>query len=154
MNDDHNPYQVVSRIAAPVARAQQVEEDYESASYGRRLFNYLIDSFVFGIFKVVVVLAIGRASIGRDPLKDIFMTTAVMLIYYVVMEGLFGATIGKFVTGTRVVDEDGKPPGWGTVVVRTLGRCIPFEPFSIFFYGQARTAWHDKLANTRVIRIS
>lgn len=73
--------------------------------------------------------------------------------YYVVMEGLFGFTFGKLVTGTRVVDERGGRPGWRQVLARTLMRFVPFEPLSLFFAEDGKVrGWHDRVAKTWVVR--
>ena len=75
------------------------------------------------------------------------------LLYYVPMEGLFGFTVGKLVTGTRVVNAQGGRPTWGQAFGRTLCRLIPFEPFSLFFSkdGEVR-GWHDSVPKTWVVR--
>ena len=69
------------------------------------------------------------------------------------MEGLFGFTIGKLVTGTRVVDEQGGRPTWRQVLIRTAMRFVPFEPLSAFGEkGSEPRPWHDTVAKTRVVR--
>ena len=73
-----------------------------------------------------------------------------MLIYYVPQEAFWGRTIGKLITGTRVVSEDGGPASFGQVVGRTFARMIPFEPFS--FFGSTASGWHDSLSHTRVVQ--
>ena len=68
------------------------------------------------------------------------------------MEGLFGATVGKWVTRTRVVDERGLPPSWRTAFLRSLARFIPFEPLSLLFAGaDDPRGWHDRMPGTRVV---
>jgi uncharacterized RDD family membrane protein YckC len=53
------------------------------------------------------------------------------------MEASTGKTVGKYVTGTQVLTEDGEQPSVGTIFIRTLCRIIPFEPFSFFGYNSA-----------------
>lgn len=152
MNDEHNPYQVVTRVVEPAAPSRYTPVEYESAGYGRRFLNYLVDSVVAGTIQSVIVVVIAPSSFAYRPFKALLLSAVVVFVYYVLMEGAFGATVGKFMTNTRVVTEDGDPPGFGTALMRTLCRCIPFEVFSIFFSGEDRTAWHDRFANSRVIR--
>ena len=66
------------------------------------------------------------------------------------MEAVFQRTIGKLVTGTRVVTTDGNVPGFGKVLGRSLARVIPFEVLS--FLGAIPIGWHDKLSGTRVVQ--
>src|SRR5665811_1478683 len=44
------------------------------------------------------------------------------ILYFPVLEGVWGRTIGKLVTGTMVVNISGKPPGIWKAVVRTILR--------------------------------
>ena len=63
-----------------------------------------------------------------------------MVGYYVILEASFGWTIGKLVTGTRVVRFDGDKPHFPQILGRTFARFIPFEPFSVLFGGSATAA--------------
>jgi uncharacterized RDD family membrane protein YckC len=59
------------------------------------------------------------------------------LIYYVAQEALWSRTLGKLITGTKVVNEDGSKLTFGRALGRTLCRLIPFEPLS-FLGGSGR----------------
>lgn len=151
MDSTNNPYQ------APVARvAEQESTAIVPAERWRRFVNLLIDyvgflalSFVLGI---VLGLAGGPAAVQKLQGTGIKYLTGIflMLIYYVPLEGMFGRTLGKLVTGTKVVDENGNPPTWGKAFGRTLCRFIPFEAFS-FFKSDAR-GWHDSISRTYVVK--
>lgn len=76
----------------------------------------------------------------------------IVVLYYVPFETGFGRTPAKLITGTKVVSEDGGPPGLGRVLGRTLVRMVPFEVFS-FLGGDGRpVGWHDSWSGTRVVR--
>jgi len=80
-----------------------------------------------------------------------FLGLIVALIYYCCFEVIFGRTVGKFLTGTKVVAEDGMQASAGQIFGRTLCRFIPFEAFS-FFGGAGRpVGWHDSISKTRVV---
>ena len=68
--------------------------------------------------------------------------------YYCFFEGIWGRTPGKFLIGTKVVDEEGDPPSFGQIVGRSACRLIPFEPFSFF----GARGWHDSISHTYVVR--
>ena len=89
-------------------------------------------------------------SIFDQPNRLIDYTLAVItgLIYFSVLEASTGRTIAKYITKTKVVNEKGEKPDFGTALVRSLARFIPFEAFSFLGSG---TGWHDKFSNTRVI---
>ncbi len=69
-------------------------------------------------------------------------------IYFPVSEILFGATPGKFLTESRVVNSKAKSPDSSTIFLRTLCRNIPFNAFS--FLG--KRGWHDSLSETYVVK--
>jgi uncharacterized RDD family membrane protein YckC len=50
-------------------------------------------------------------------------------LYYVLLEGAWGATLGKLALKLRVVDRSGNVPGFGRAIVRTLLRAIEVNPF-------------------------
>lgn len=139
----------------------------EAAGRWRRCFNLVIDYAVLKLFwtLVAVLLLIWHASRGEDPGQAAtryahaspwfvyLYALTTYVAYYLLMEGLFGFTIGKLVTGTRVVDEQGRRPIWRQVLLRTAMRFVPFEPLSAFGEkGSEPRPWHDTVPKTRVVR--
>ncbi|WP_404304645.1 RDD family protein [Neorhodopirellula lusitana] len=135
------------------------------ASQNKRFANYFLD----GIFTYMISFAIGMVfaivMIGQnngEPLSpdqeanmNLLASGLGMLsfaIYYCLMEAFCGATLAKFITGTRVVAEDGSKAGFGKILGRSLARMIPFDPLS-FLFGDTRLGWHDTLSGTRVVDI-
>ena len=62
----------------------------------------------------------GIAYIERIP--DILFGVLLTLVYYLPLEGLTGRTLGKLVTGTRVVNADGMKPTFNQILGRTFSR--------------------------------
>lgn len=132
----------------------------EEASIGKRFANYIIDliffyvfSFLFGMFLGLFLYIIAPSALvvfeEENILINYLFGFIAGMIYYSAFEVLTGRTIGKFITKTKVVDESGNSPDFGTIVVRSLCRFIPFEQFS--FLGDTNTGWHDRLSKTRVV---
>lgn len=152
---DENPYQspVQTGLMEPVATT-----DVVPASTGRRFANLIVDQIVclflaFAITVVQVVLTVTlRTENALTKIPDILVGAVVCLIYYVPQEALWGRTIAKFITGTKVVTTTGAKPTFGQIVGRTFCRMIPFEPFSFLFGGSNPVGWHDNLSNTRVVK--
>jgi uncharacterized RDD family membrane protein YckC len=90
-----------------------------------------------------------QPGFGTSLMTQLVLGTFVWLGYYLLTEGLYGRTLGKLITGTRVVTESGGRPSFGQIYKRTWLRAIPVEAFS--FLG-ARPGWHDRWSKTRVIR--
>ena len=59
--------------------------------------------------------------------------------------------LGKFVTGTMVLMEDGSKPTFKDIFIRSLCRLIPFEAFS--FLGAEGRGWHDSMSDTYVVDV-
>ncbi|WP_203843324.1 RDD family protein [Winogradskya humida] len=97
---------------------------------GRRIVATLIDGLVFSILSAIISKVFGL----NLPTSDVDLTqldvggSGILLVlalaYYLLMEGLLGRTVGKMVTGIRVISEDGGRPGFVSVLVRTLLRLI------------------------------
>jgi uncharacterized RDD family membrane protein YckC len=153
---DENPY---SSPSSPVGDVP-VAHGMVDAGRWRRFFNWVLDYVATMV--CVMVVAFCAALVGGDdtvawlegigPWQERLLSIGIMLVYYIVMEGLFGLTVGKLVTGTRVVDEAGGPPTFRQAVLRSLSRLIPFEPFSLLFSDDGKVrGWHDSLPRTRVV---
>lgn len=71
------------------------------------------------------------------------------LLYFVFMEYKFQKTIGKFITKTKVVMNDGRKPDFNEIFIRTICRLIPLDNFSYLF---TKNGFHDRLSNSTVIK--
>ena len=126
----------------------------ENAQRWRRFVTVLIDTAC--IYVLAIILAIILALISREALSAMEQYAFVIgyglqFLYYLPFEGVWGRTIGKFATGTRVIDVSGSPASFGQVVRRTFIRCIPFEAFS--FLSSRPRGLHDRWSDTRVVLI-
>ncbi|KRB54305.1 RDD family protein [Flavobacterium sp. Root186] len=129
------------------------------ASNGSRFINYILDIVIILvlIFFISLMIAFLANFMGWNDLlywlgnlSDLegqLVFVVISIFYYSLSEGLFGRSIGKFVTGTVVVDENGEKPSFGTIFKRTLCRLIPFDGFS--FLGSR--GWHDSISDTYVV---
>jgi uncharacterized RDD family membrane protein YckC len=127
----------------------------ESVGRGRRFANLLIDYVCFFILSallgVVVVMVWGDAGLAAlERIPDFVLGIVVMCAYYIPLEATWGRTIGKLITGTKVVNEDGRRPSFAKIIGRTFSRFIPFEAFS--FFGADARGWHDTLSKTYVVK--
>jgi uncharacterized RDD family membrane protein YckC len=113
--------------------------------FGVRLVHFLIDyfavAFLFGILD----------SMLEDQSDSVLISLVPWVGYlghFIVGEFFFQKTIGKVLTRSLVVNEYGEAPGFKAVLLRTLIRMLPLEPFSCL--GSER-GWHDRWTNTYVI---
>jgi uncharacterized RDD family membrane protein YckC len=127
---------------------------YEPATVGQRFANYLIDIIVYYIFVIIISFVFGltgalTAESGAGLGLYYLISFSLFFIYYILLEGSKGKTVGKMVTKTKVITEDGAPITFGQAFMRTLCRIVPFEFISAFMGTQM---WHDKWVKTMVVK--
>jgi uncharacterized RDD family membrane protein YckC len=97
----------------------------------------------------------GYGWLVTDPLCLLFL--AGMVVYFVVLEGTTGATVGKWLLKIRVVDTNGDTPGVRRAAVRNLLRVVDALPtFNILgvvliLTSLERARFGDRIAKTRVV---
>ena len=130
-----------------------------TASMGQRFLNLLIDIVAFYVLNIAfdfIFIAVARDSamdylnaIQSSRLFAMLVGSLFLIIYYFVCEKAFrGKTLGKLITGTKAVRDDGTELTVKDAFLRSLSRIVPFE----FFSGFAYAPWHDKWTNTTVIK--
>jgi uncharacterized RDD family membrane protein YckC len=119
-----------------------------------RFANYFIDRVIIILlsFLAGVVIALNGYYATISTLESYLLSYTLIIMYFSLMEGLTGRTVGKFVTGTIVVNENGFKPEFSQIIGRTFCRLIPFEAFS--FLGESHSGWHDTISKTKVIKRS
>lgn len=138
--------------------------EYTEATLTQRFLNYLVDVVLmrYGIswlttyllvkFLMTVSPDLAYDLFGEGPLLFSTYLIAVLnhLVYYTICEKAFrGHTLGKLVTGTRVIRDDGEELTFKDALLRSLCRLVPFEAFSAW---SERGLWHDVWTKTKVIQ--
>jgi uncharacterized RDD family membrane protein YckC len=129
------------------------------ASHGKRLANYFIDQIGCVLFLVIVILAL-RAIGGptsdrmRETLSAPFTGNLLVTFLYSFLMSvqesvLRGKSLGKLITRTRAIQEDGNPMTTEKAFLRNLIRLVPFNPLSAL--GNPARPWHDRWSHTIVI---
>lgn len=128
------------------------------AEKGARFLNYIIDIVGYYLFIFLFMMLIGilnpdffrQTGDSADASLSAYVIALLsFLVYYTILEGATkGKTLGKLITNTRAVKEDGADITWSDAFKRTLSRIVPFEPFS----GFSDRPWHDKWTNTIVVK--
>ena len=131
---------------------------------GRRILATLVDSVVISILFVVMSALFGRsstaggeASASLEGLPALIFFLLVVL-YYIVLEGYLGQTLGKMLLGIEVVREETEAvPGIGAAAIRTLLRLVDgFFFYLVAFIAVLASAKNQRLgdmaARTLVVR--
>jgi len=138
-----------------------------------RFLAYAIDQIIIYLISflllLIAALAVGMhyspaevrgylEQLGNFVTFPYFFTLICLnMIYNTYFIGASGQTIGKLVCGLKVVQTSGEPVSYGQAFLRWVGYLVS----SIFFYlgyiwiaiDANRQGWHDKIADTCVIRV-
>jgi len=142
-----------------------------------RLAAYIIDSMILGaLFQLVWshtaasrqwLLPIWPAALTEGTVRQLMQDSQVwanhampffypiFFLYDVLMNGRFGATVGKMAVGARIVVLDGEPIGYWRAALRWVAARVSdlfcFAGYLFIIARQDKRALHDLLAGTRVI---
>ena len=142
-------------------------QDRQYASVGQRFLNYLIDALLMQyslafattwlLVKFLLMVSPETAyqlfGDGRDT-TDVLVASYLIAIvnyifYYTLCEKMFrGYTLGKLITGTRAIKENGDELTLKDAFLRSFSRLVPLEAFSAF----GGHPWHDRWTETMVIK--
>lgn len=131
------------------------------ANKGLRFLNFIIDyvsiilltMLFFGLIAIIIVVIDPESNIiyqleNINPLLDRIITAIFYVLLIFLSEFLTkGRSLGKFITGTKVVMIDGSTPTTKGYFYRSLCRIIPFD--ALTFLGE--NGWHDKISKTTVV---
>lgn len=137
-----------------LAAAESEQVNTEPASAWLRFANMIIDYLAYigliFVFGIIMYLIFGeQVDAIFDNIPEFLFGLPFYLGYYLVMESTTNRTIGKLITGTKVVNEEGYKPTFKQILGRTFSRLIPFEAFT--FLGDP-VGWHDSLPKTYVVK--
>lgn len=146
------------------------QDSFIPATQGQRFLNLVIDAlfmrfvlslatgYVFGYILLGIapdfLAAVAYEIDGGEKTWRFWVLSLLLgyfnyLIYYSICEkGFRGYTLGKLLTGTRAIREDGQELTFKDALLRTLSRIVPFEIFS----GLGERPWHDSWTKTRVVK--
>jgi serine/threonine-protein kinase len=125
----------------------------------RRGRAYLLDGFFLSILAIGLAMLLGDTTVETAAV----LALPLFVIYYTLAHGWRGRTVGKHLTGLRVVRGDGGKLGWGRALWRTLVYIgllfLGVATYGLVFlllYGlpfvdKKRRTLHDFLAGTVVI---
>jgi uncharacterized RDD family membrane protein YckC len=155
-----------SSVPPPSEMPLPVDETGEIASLGKRFFAVILDSVLMMSFYVAIGMWIatkygglttsGFSMEGKPALITMFVTSVIGFLYFWVMEGMFGATLGKKILGIKVTDMSGQVCGMKRSLIRNLLRIIDglfiyLVGFIIALCSKKRQRLGDRIAETIVV---
>jgi uncharacterized RDD family membrane protein YckC len=146
---------------------------------GIRFVATLIDVIIAGILAAFVVLpmqtpgqisvmnvtntaTVPTVSVSPNPLAGLAGTISVLIffVYYFVLEGAYGQTVGKMAVKIKVLRDDGSKISYADAAARNILRPIDLIPFIVPYLLGAILMWSsdtkqrlgDRVAHTVVVK--
>ena len=132
---------------------------------GRRILATIVDGLIFGgLYAVMVILFGSVATVGSAnwnssmPALPTLLYGVIIVLYYILLEGYLGQTVGKMLLWIKVVREDnGEVPGLGGATIRTLLRIVDgissyLVAFITVLISGKNQRFGDMAAHTLVVR--
>lgn len=88
----------------------------------------LVAVFIDHLIAFALMIAVVAVVPERFPVVKAIFFFVIYLAYYVVLEGLWSRTLGKYFQGLIVRKLDGGRCGWKAAVIRSLLRVIEVNP--------------------------
>jgi len=120
------------------------------AGFWRRFLAVLIDSMIFGVLNVsILLIGLPFGNFG------ILLSYIARGLYEVILVGSYGATVGKTVCQIRVVTADGGRVSYGLALGRYFAKILSGVMLGIGFlmaaFDDEKRSLHDRICNTRVV---
>lgn len=138
-------------------------------NWGNRFVAYIIDSIIVGVvaffvgwlltFPLIVdALLQGRWWTWRGVFGLPFSMGVVQVLYFTLIEGGYGASIGKQIMGLKVVDAEGENPSFTKALVRNISKVYWALLLLDIFIGllsrfDPRQKYTDQIAGTKVVSL-
>jgi uncharacterized RDD family membrane protein YckC len=147
---------------AEVADVQKKESKLALASFKRRSYAFLIDfalilAITVAIYYLPQVLSLSAETFLNGGISTVlFITVGFLWLYSTLLEGFNGQSLGKRITGLKVIRIDGKRMSYDHAAVRNFGKILPLLPIDLLV-GRWRIKndvfmrYFDKFAGTTVI---
>ncbi|MGI4844167.1 MAG: RDD family protein [Janthinobacterium lividum] len=140
----------------------QEQAELEYVGFWARFGASLIDGILTAIVTLPILLAIyGMEYLDNETLiagpADFFISYVLPSIVIVLLWSKFAATPGKMAVGAIIVDaRTGGKPSTSQYVIRYIGYFVSAIPLLLGYlwagFDPRKQAWHDKMANTVVVR--
>jgi len=149
---------------------QSTPNQVSAKSFAIRAGAFIIDSVAAGVINFIIslilgiILGVAMISSGQELQRDQFSSSQLLewivsiiiaLLYFVLFEGLYGATPGKLMLGMRVIKEDGSSCDFIAAFLRGVLRLVDGILFGLPAYFTMKPPLFqrmgDKAARTLVV---
>jgi uncharacterized RDD family membrane protein YckC len=127
---------------------------------GRRILALIVDGFIISIPISLLSMLFGTNGPNGGTVSGSLVVISLLItfLYFTLLEGYLGQTVGKMLLGIKVIREDTREvPGLGAATIRTLLRLIDglfayLVGFIAVLSSSKRQRLGDMAAHTLVVR--
>ncbi len=121
---------------------------------GTRVFNFIIDTLIiFGLsFAAYKGWTFYAFYWGIIYFQYYIFFWLIMVLYYLFFEGIFKRSPGKWITMTKVINNNGGKPSFFQILIRTLFRLLLIFDWVAFPFLN-ENALHDFISKTKVVEV-
>ncbi|HMK45385.1 MAG TPA: RDD family protein [Methanocella sp.] len=153
--------QTPDEIAACYAKTYAMS--LHRTGFWRKTAAYAIDliiiTLIFSMIFLPIIILSEIANLMPPASSPVYLLTfiAIPFFYFILLEGYFGTTIGKYVLGLRIVKTDGTMIGFKEAVLRNITTTpwflvIVFDVLiMLLFFSRERQRAFDRVADTTVV---
>jgi uncharacterized RDD family membrane protein YckC len=158
--DEHNYIVNDSEVVTPAGAAPV----YRVAGFWVRVLAFVIDLSVIGCFNGIILGVVFPATAKTSVIYDIIHINNLFLgitgvTYFILMTRYFQQTLGKMITGIKVIQPGDAPLDWSTVIFRELvARAISqmmglYLGYIFCWFNKDKQCMHDMLSDTWVVHV-
>jgi uncharacterized RDD family membrane protein YckC len=131
------------------------------AGFFRRFFALFIDWLLLSLIGDIVLMTYQLGLGKKEPVMSIdavvVFSTVLFILYFTLLVGDGGKTFGKKILRIQVVRTNGAGVSYGRAFARSLGYILSlffgtFLGFLWALWDRKNQTWHDKIADTIVVR--
>lgn len=135
--------------------------------FAAHIIDWVILTLVFVALERIAEASLNlRLELNPEAIAAGVLTALFLLLFYAVLffayftyfHGAFGQTVGKMILKIKVVNLNENPIDYLTAFVRTLAYQASWSSLGLGFlwitWDRRRQGWHDKIAETKVIRLA
>ncbi len=141
---------------------QVFDSQVKYAGFWQRFLASSIDGAIIILFGIGLSLSLGGNYFSSDTQSLPQVVSSVVNLLFSTLYSVFfwvkqdGATPGKKLLAIKVVKTDGSELSYGTAVLRGLSYMVSFVPLGLGYlwvaWDKNKQGWHDKLAQTYVVK--
>jgi len=139
---------------------------FEIADWGERFVAWIIDMIVVGIFLMpfkwyftwirIMGSGIMPGFMRVIPFIDLGFDNIIYFLYWIVMEGIYGQSIGKIIMKLKIVQVNGRRISVPQAIVESLGKAFLLPPDCLIgwlLYSDKKQRLFNHISETIVVKV-